>query len=749
MAQVIIEIYVSLDGVSFHKLDLDNNESINRKEKRKDLQDLSKIFAPFSQDFVFPATTKNREILGFFGDTDVIKINSDNKYKSKLYIGGILNQTGYLKVSKLAYKNNKPTDFTGSFVSNMTNLKSKIGDDLLSELTTEEALVSWGYKGVQDMVRSNQTINVDGVDIRYFVPLVSVNRVWGYDTEDNNTLLDNIAFNPSNDVKGNKVIRPEELRPVIYYSSIMNLIKKKYDLDIISPLEDREEYKDLTVWCNSERIVNNDYKRLPIFNSFNSFKIYGTKNFGLISRYMSPLKYTIQTDTTNYTFTVTKNESANRQYRDYFNFTVTFNGVVVTGGTEEPEVNVRYFRVSDSALLKEETFKLEGNKFKCLTKFDDEVFGSSDVLSFYIEVQFMQPSSWSTCDFKISNRYYTSDVGLWSKTAYAWIKFESLANYNSNQIKTDNIDLIKALPKVKVVDFLTSHIKSFNISVFDTSPDNDKLYWLTPEDVDSEGFVYSKDTLDYTPYVDIEEKEKERPNEYNYYNFKHAESEYFSNKKYLEATGVEYGQITYPSEKPKDLNEFKVETDFSIIPPVSVQGATGLVTAYGFTNDQPETLSTGETRYTPNYDELTLFYSHGSTECSTLSYLGLNTSNQPYIYPLTGYMKVMPFSKNKKSLVFSILVFNSISIIDTLYKRYYENQTIRLLNPNVLAWSFDLNLPPSEIYLNESTTQQGKGAVPSGFRLQNDIIIGENKFSIVESTIDITTGKSKMTLLNY
>jgi len=35
------------------------------------------------------------------------------------------------------------------------------------------------------------------------------------------------------------------------------------------------------------------------------------------------------------------------------------------------------------------------------------------------------------------------------------------------------------------------------------------------------------------------------------------------------------------------------------------------------------------------------------------------------------------------------------------------------------------------------------------FRLENDIIIGENKFTIVDSTIDITNGKTKLTLLNY
>jgi len=58
-------------------------------------------------------------------------------------------------------------------------------------------------------------------------------------------------------------------------------------------------------------------------------------------------------------------------------------------------------------------------------------------------------------------------------------------------------------------------------------------------------------------------------------------------------------------------------------------------------------------------------------------------------------------------------------------------------------------LPPNEIYVNKSNQNQGGGLTPTGFRLQNEIIIGETLYSILDSTIDITTGKTKLTLLNY
>jgi hypothetical protein len=756
MANIITEVFVSVDGLVYNKLDLHKDESLNLKYTQKDLQDLSKIFAPFSQGFQFPATPRNRANFGFFGDTDVIKINREAKFPAKIYTGGILNQTGFIKLEGLSYVNSKPTDFSGSFASNMTNLKDKIGDDYLEDITDEPVLVTWDYEGVQNMVKSRQTQVVDGVNVKYFVPLVSINRVWGYDLTDNSQILDNIAYMPSTTPESFNLIRPEELRPVVFYSTVLDFIKKKYGLTIISPLESREEYTDLTVWCNAERIVNNDYTVLPILKQFGSRGKYDTKNEGGVP---ANKKYAVTANLANNTVNIYKSPTATRNewVQKAIQFRVRFNAVSITGdNVDTPSVNVQIVRASDDVVLITNSFELTGTEFDCVTQIDDELWGAGNDLEFYIKVQFLQPTSWATCDLRAFWRYYDGKTGLFSRTVYAWYYQDSIANNNSNFISTNKVDLIKSLPKIKVVDFLSSHFKAFNISVLDTSPDSSELFWLTPEDIASSGKVYSKAVLDYTKYVDKKAYNKERPNDYNYYNFKHASSEYFSNKRFVEAFGLEYGQTVYPDTRPDDPQEFKVETEFSIIPPVNVKGATGLVTAYGFTDADPEVLETGETRYTPNYDELTLFYSHGATPCATLGYLGVKTILVSWgfyqkvkgVYPLTGYMKVTPVNKNGYSFGFSVLKHNGSEYPNSLYLRYYAAQTERLLDPNVLTQSFDLNLPPSEIYLNDAATSGGAG-VPSGFRLQNDIVIGENLFTIIDATIDITTGKSKIKFLNY
>ena len=163
------------------------------------------------------------------------------------------------------------------------------------------------------------------------------------------------------------------------------------------------------------------------------------------------------------------------------------------------------------------------------------------------------------------------------------------------------------------LDFYTL-FKAFNISVLDTSPNDENLYWLTPSDMQTSGLAYSKTVLDYTPYVDISSYKKSVPTDYNYYNFKHATSKYRSNVDYKKAAILEYGQAVNPTVKPTNTKEFKVETNFSVIVPVVIPGSNNILTHYGFTADAGEVIDTGETRYKPNCGELTVFYSHGSVE---------------------------------------------------------------------------------------------------------------------------------------
>ena len=94
----------------------------------------------------------------------------------------------------------------------------------------------------------------------------------------------------------------------------------------------------------------------------------------------------------------------------------------------------------------------------------------------------------------------------------------------------------------------------------------------------------------------------------------------------------------------------------------------------------------------------------------------------------------MPFTLDNKSFSFSVLVNDNVAYRDNLFDRYYSEIIKRYIDQNVMKNEFKLTLNAQQI---------------RDFRLENDIVIGENKFSIIDSTIDITTGKTNLTLLNY
>lgn len=745
MANLITEVFVSLDGLEFTKIDLHKDESIPMRYTTKDLQELSKIFSPYSLSFTFPASSLNRAAFGFFGDTDVIKINTEAKFITKIYTDGVLNLQGFIQLEDLSYENSKPENFTGGFSTSMTNLADRLGDDLISELPEETLSIDWTPKNVKSLLSSSVNTTIDGIPLTYFVPLISNNRIWTYDANFEGSLKDNIAYDASVDPLSNGVINSSELRPLISFSTIIELIKKKYNLDVVAPLDDRKEYTEATVWCNSETMFNPLYSLLTIQSSLGNIFHYDAKHESAIT---NTKRYLPTINTATNTFNVIR-QGTSANWTNYFTLRTTFEGVIITGDATDPTVNLNIKRVGTNELLISKRFDLVGTEFLCEIQILDDLL-IDDEIDFYVEAQFNQPTTWTNCRYRIWFRYYDGKTGAFNRKVYATYAYESTPNNNSADVGGTRIDLFKSLPEMKVVDFLTSYFKTFNISVFDTSPNDDRLYWLTPEDIQTELLAYSKATIDYTRYLNSKTFKKSVPNDFNYYNFKHSESEYRSNVDYLSLFGLEYGQVKYPLIKPDRPIPFTVETGFSLIPPVLLTGSDDIVTFYGFNGDSPEILETGENRYSPNYGELTIFYNNGSviTE-NILGVQSTNSLNQVITVALNNYMKVLPINTEGNTFAFSILKELGIEYPESLYKRYYQRQTERLLDPNVLSQEFELELPADEIYLNEATVLQGSGLTPKGFRLQNDIILMEDLFSIIDATIDQTTGKTKITLLNY
>lgn len=396
-------------------------------------------------------------------------------------------------------------------------------------------------------------------------------------------------------------------------------------------------------------------------------------------------------------------------------------------GDGDKAVTVSLNKEGETDFFLTETVEINEGTTTFDIQINDNLFAGTNLI-FQINTSFASPAVWTNSRVELNYRYERLVGGI---TLNRRILFHnSNANNNSAQMGGSVIDLIKALPNMKVIDFLTSFFKSFNISALDVSPDNDDLYWYTPQDIEA-----NKKEVIYV--ADNSEVDKSTQDDFNYYVFQHAESKFKSNVDYKTGSGIDYAKISEPLIKPNYAKEYKVETNFTVIPPVSVVGLPDVVTYYGFESGTPDILDGGERRYSPNFGELPIFYSHGNTSLGSGIQLAVQDSligNALFTSSVSSYIKVLPWTTNLRSIAWSVLVYNNTQYPDTLFQRYYANIIARFLNQNVMKQEFSL-------YLTTEEMRQ--------FRLENDIVIGENRFSIIDSTIDITTGKTKLTLLNY
>jgi hypothetical protein len=691
---MITEVFVSLDGLNYSKLDLIKDESIPMRYTFKDTQDITKVFSPYSLNFTFDATPNNLNSLGYFGNTDVIKATDLRKVRAKVYVNSILNQTGLLKLEKIVYKMGKPSVITASFATNLTNLKDKIGDDTIDGLGS--LVVNWNPASAKFLLTGIESSNIEGIPIKYFVPLASTNRVIQYNVDE--TGLDNVFFNPANLPTSNKVLKANELRPAISFSTIIELIKEKYQLLIISPLENRTEYKDAYIWCMGKTFGSKTQSTFDITQNATT-----TAGLGMRIDYFA-LSNSVVVKISS--LGVINNKVAQ---------SIIFQGInYLTAPTTDCTMSI--FRVGEAFPIKTETFTLTQENEQIGIFIETLFFDQNLEIEYFINLEFTNAISWNNA--VLSFRMDITTIGT-----------VSLISNNNNfaLMGGSKIDLIKSLPEVKVIDFLTSFLKAFNIAILDVNPDDDSLFFFTPQDI-----LENKKEVTYVS--DISDVEKSTQDDFNYYILKHADSNFKSNLDYKIGAGQDYGQASFPEIKPPNAKEFKVETNFTIIPPVTIPG-TNATTVYGFESGQPEILDTGEARYTPNFGELVLFYSHGNKPLNAL--FGVQSSLQSGVLQtqsISSYIQILPYTTDNKSFAWSVLVNNNVAYRDNLFSRYYAEIIKRYIDQNVMKQEFTL-------YLNANEVRD--------FRLENDIIIGENKFTIVDSTIDITNGKTKLTLLNY
>jgi hypothetical protein len=148
----IIELYI-LDT----RVDLFDDESISITDTIQNVKDIAKIFTPLTNNKLFKHYY-NFEIDGSF----------DARYKAnaEIKLNGVTYKVGKIRLNSVSLKNNAPHSYKVVFFSDTIELKEVLAEDLLSDLTYDDAM-SFTYDNTEIYNRFT-TLNGDVV-----VPLIT------------------------------------------------------------------------------------------------------------------------------------------------------------------------------------------------------------------------------------------------------------------------------------------------------------------------------------------------------------------------------------------------------------------------------------------------------------------------------------------------------------------------------------------------------------------------------------------------
>ena len=474
-----VEVYIQ-----GQRLDLYDDEQITVKQVTKDLKDISKIFADFSQTFNVPASKNNNIIFSNWYNADI-----DNGFDARTRVEGSITintldfKHGKIRLDSVDIENNKPKNYKITFFGKVINIKDLISEDELGDLEWLDNF-NHAYSGsvVKDGLINGLDFTVDGTNYTEAItyPLISYRRQWFYNSDisvtTNTDQLTNIASNGS---AVNHGIDSRYLKPAIKLSLIIKAIEEKYGLDFNSPFFDLGIFKN--IYVNLNRTTDSLSAGLKEVES-----VSGT--------YDSP---------------------NGAQYACEYIMTVTPDA-----GFENVDYKIRL--TVNGQVQHETTQFISGTQTRGT---GDEVpyDGSYELLAEVITEEDFEFSADTT--FRVY--YVIPPIGF--NTVFT-------TNYPSEVIALE-ANIRQLLPEVEVYDFLTNIFKIFNLVA---TSDNNDIYIQSLQNWYSEGEIY-----DVTQFIDFETEKIKRGQIYKSINYKFEESQQILYDEYSQSNKQNYGDLIF------------------------------------------------------------------------------------------------------------------------------------------------------------------------------------------------------------
>lgn len=568
--------------VGDQELDMFGDEDITINLSVQNIQDISKVFADYTQGFSVPASPRNNSIFEHYYRTDIVG-GADYRLRAegRIEINGLVFRYGSIELEGVQMRKNAPYAYDVTFYGLLVNLTDLFGEDYLYDLD----LSTYNHTYDQATIHSGLTSNALAPVI---YPLITPQDVWFYESDSMNGDPNNIHFHNVNQDHG---VQYYDLKPALPVERIFDAIATKYGVSF--NITNIGDFEKLYMWCH--RRAGYMYKDLPYSNPWT--KILAPTPLVPVSPDWWDYASSTFTNLVPGTFVVTP-----------YDFYISINVGAYTG-----DYNVGIF-IND-ILVAQKT--LNGTT---TTTFEDVAMYRNNTAYYAI-----QPST---------NEAVTFAAAIDIKNSTTLVTRASAYN-TSTQSVSGTVDVSSLMPEQKVSDFVSSICKMFNLVVIPTSATSFDLLPL--------GEWYAGGaTIDLSQYFDITESQVERPQLYKQINFKYNETGAITGEEYRLTNNVGYGDLRSNFVFDTD-EELAVEPQFdqmlfNILTDEDGGGLTDILAGYAVTREletylgQPFLFFAPETYFIGDFpisfiDESNAITGNNAVEVDTLWYC--NTSSKP------------------------------------------------------------------------------------------------------------------------
>ena len=503
-----VQVYLkTIDGLSYERLDLFQDEKIEINLNVKNLSDISKVRADFTQSFSIPTSPNNNALLSYWFDADVDgTFNANIRIDAYIEVNSIPFKFGSVQLESSKLKNGLPYSYSITFYGNSVNLSDKFADDYLKDLD----LSAYNHTYSSSVINSINDSSLSSGDIYY--PLINARTYMDY------------GSNADHDLKKNgNTITYKDFKPALRDLRIIEAIEIKYGITFSRDFFDRSIFYNSFLWLHKEA--------------------------GQMKTSSTALDVDVQTlNVTTADWSVTTPE-----------INLTTNSVVIDWINNFPTSTLPNNKISTIKIFINTTssynYKVEVFDNGVLYDTHNNLAGDSEVLIY--QKTFEQDNSNHNFTFKVSSIQgsisFTSIIFYGGNIVFSTDKRQLFASGITQTTANSIIKINEQIPEIKVKDYFTSLINQYNLIIVPKS--STEFYIDTLDNWYSKGKAY-----DISSLVDMKDVTINRPKVKKRIDFLYQKSDTILAKQYFDNNQLSYGDLKATYNITGD--ELKIETQF-------------------------------------------------------------------------------------------------------------------------------------------------------------------------------------------